>query len=443
MEVYLRYGNAFQKVDLPSSSRVYIAKGFISKRQVNLEETLSNSLDEPVGTDSLEKMVSPGSRVALIVDDTTRPTPIKSLLPLVIARLLKRGLSKDDISIIMATGAHKRPTWDEVGAKIGRLVLDSGIRVYVHDPLDKKELKLIGFTSRGTPIWINSKALDADVKIGIGLIKPHPWAGFTGGAKIILPGISAWEAIGKNHFLAVSEEARIGNIEGNPVRGDMEEAAQKTELDMIINTILDDRGRPIDCVVGDPIEAHRKGVEVVRTLFETSIDEEVDVAIWAFGPGDNDLWDVIGRKFIGAHKKILKDGGTLILVAECSNGIYKYNEYGLRHVDYSGRVADYSRVIEMLRSGASPDEIISETLRGNMPYMEVGVKAYIISTLIRRSNIIIVSHNLRKEDVKWLGSLARTATEAVSQAIQLEGEDARIAVVPEAYASDGYIFRRA
>jgi nickel-dependent lactate racemase len=433
-EIRLRYGSGFQSIEVPSNNIVAIAQARSLPAIADFNFAVSNALDNPIGSERLEKMVSPRSKVAIIIDDITRPTPTSKILPIILKRLFNYGVEKEKVNIVIATGAHT-PSLEQVKVKVGENV-PNNICVYVHDCLNKKELELTGFSSSGTPVWVNRKVLEADVKIGIGGIKPHSWAGFGGGGKIIMPGVSSWEAIGRNHFLAASDEVRIGNIEGNLLRRDAEEVAAKVGLDMIINVILDDNGNLVDIVAGDMIKAHRRGVENVRRMFENKIDEALDVMIWAFGPKDDNLWDVLTGGFIGAHKKLLKEGGTLILVAECKNGLYKY---GQGHLDYSGKIADYSKVIEMLKSGMSPQELLSETIRGNMPYLEVGVKAYILANLVRKHEIIIVSENIRKEDIKWLGTTAKTAQDALKQALERQGRDAKIGIIPEFHASNAYI----
>lgn len=432
-EINLRYGKSFKKITIPSENIVCIARARSIPTLPDMNLAISNALDTPVGSETLEKIVSSNSKVALIIDDITRPTPTSKILPIILKRLIQNGVKKENIKIVIATGAHL-PSIEQVKVKVGEI--PNGVNIHVHDCLNKDNLELIGFSSAGTPIWVNRKVLEADVKISVGGIKPHGWAGFGGGGKIILPGVSAWEAIGKNHFLATSDEARIGNIDNNPLRRDAEEAASKVGLNMIVNVILDDSGNLTDVVAGDMIKAHRKGVETVRRMFESKIDEPLDIMVWAFGPNDDNLWDVLTGGFIGAHKKLLKEGGTLILAAECKNGIYKY---GHGHIDYSGKIADYSKVIEMLKAGMSPQELLSETIRGNMPYLEVGAKAYLLAKLARKCNIVIVSENIKREEISWLGTTVETAQEAVKQALENHGKDAKIGIIPEFHTSNAYI----
>ncbi|MEM0053383.1 MAG: nickel-dependent lactate racemase [Nitrososphaeria archaeon] len=434
IEVKLRYGNSFQKIEVPSDNIFALAKTHRLPPLANFDSAVSYALENPIGSKRLEEIVSSSSKVAIIIDDITRATPTSRMLPIILNRLVQKGVRKEKIDIVIATGAHL-PSMEQVKVKVGENV-PNNINIHVHDCLNKNELELIGFSTSGTPIWVNRKILEADIRIGVGAIKPHGWAGFGGGGKIILPGVSSWEAIGRNHFLAASEGARIGNIEDNPLRKDIEEVASKVGLDMIINALLDDNGNLVNIVAGHMIKAHRIGVETVRKMFETKIGEPLDIIIWAFGPEDDNLWDVLTGGFIGAHKKLLKEGGTLILVAECKNGLYKY---GRGHLDYSGKIADYSRVIEMLESGMTPQELLSETIRGNMPYLEVGVKAYLLAKLARKCNIIVVSENIKREEISWLGTTMKTAQDALKHALENHGKDAKVGILPEYHISNAYI----
>ncbi|PDM26177.1 hypothetical protein CP083_05220 [Candidatus Bathyarchaeota archaeon B24-2] len=430
----LRYGTTTQTIKIPSRNLVCVAKSHSLPSISDEESMITETLNRPIGSPTLEEIVSPNRKVAVIFDDYTRFTPTHKILPFILKRLEKAGVRKENLSLVMATGAHKRPTPEQIKKKVGDEVLET-YKVYVHDCLDKDELVLLGFSSFGTPVWINRRVAEADVKIAVGGVKPHPWAGFGGGAKILLPGVSAWEAIGRNHTLTISDNARYGRIEGNPVRKDIEEVAKKVGLDIVINTVLDDEKRVVDVVAGDFIEAHRKAVETSRKLFENKLKEEVDILIIAFGPRDDNLWNVLTGKFAGV-KKILKDGGTLILVAACPDGVYKY---GIGHVDYTGKVADYSGLIELLKSGVGPEEVLSEAIRGKVPYLEVGVKAYLLARLAKTKDVVIVSQGLKEEDVSWLGKLTNSAQEALDEALETQGGDAEIAVLPDFNVSNAYL----
>jgi len=434
--IELKYGNTVQRIRVPSRNIVCIANPREAPVIADEEAGIAEAIDHPTGLSSIREFVSPNQKTAIIVDDATRPTPTCKMLPLLLKRLNGIGVRNGNIALVMATGAHGKPSEEFVKSKIGEEVMNS-LNVQVHDCLNKSDLVMLGFSSSGTPIWINRWVAEADVKIGVGGIKPHAWAGFSGGAKIVLPGVSSWEAIGRNHMLAVSSDARFGQIDGNPVREDMEEVAGTVGLNMIVNTVLDDEGRMIDVVAGDFIDAHRKGVEVDRRLFEYKIKDEVDILIAAFGPRDETLWGVLVEKFVGV-KEILKDGGTLILVAACPNGLY---QCGGGHLDYTGKVADYSEVIDLLKSGEGPEEVLSKAIRGKMPYLEVGAKAYLTARLAKTKNVTVVSRSLKKEEVGWLGKTSNTAQEALEDALETHGKDATMAVLPDFRHSNAFIRR--
>ena len=433
--VELRYGSAVQSIRVPSRNIVCIAESREAPIVADVRSKIAKALNHPIGLSSMEEVVSQDQKIAIIVDDGTRPTPTHKILPLLLKRLNAIGVNNENLTLVMATGAHERPSQEIIRNKIGGEIINS-LNIEIHDCLDKNSLALTGFSTFGTPIWINKSVAEADVKIGVGGIKPHPWAGFSGGAKIVLPGVSSWEAIGRNHMLAVSNDARLGQIEENPVRKDMEEAAGKVGLNMIINTVLNDKGEMIDVVAGDFIDAHRRGVKVGRELFEYTIKDKVDILVAAFGPRDETVWEVLATKFVGAFKEILKDGGTLVLAAACSKGVY---QYGWGHLDYSGKVADYSEVIEMLKSGTSAEEMFSETIRGNTPYLEVGIKACLLANLGKTKDVIVASPNLTKDEVSWIGRTSNTPQEALNEALETHGRDATIAIMPSFRSSNAYI----
>jgi len=434
--IELKYGNTVQRIRVPPRNMICIARSRQVPVVADEEAEIAEAIDHPIGLSSMKEVLSPDQKIAVIVDDPTRQTPTRKILPLVLERLSQIGVKNGNIVLVMATGAHKRPSQELIEGKIGRQIMKN-LNLQIHDCLDKNNLALLGFSSSGTPVWINKWVAEADVKIGVGGIKPHPWAGFTGGAKIVLPGISSWEAIGRNHMLAVSSDARVGQIHGNPVRRDMEEVAGKIGLRMIVNTVLNDEGKMVGVVAGDYIEAHRRGVELDRRLFECRIKDKADILVVAFGGGDDNLWEVLATNFVGV-KEILKEGGTLILVAACPDGLYRYRR---GHVDYTGKIADYSRLIELLKSGQSPEQILSETIRGNVPYLEVGIKAHLLARLARTKNVTVVSNNLKEEEVSWLGRTSDTAQEALEEALETHARDATIAIIPDFSCSSAFIRR--
>jgi len=434
----LNYGFSTQKLEINKENLLCLVKTrrVLSKYE-NIKTKIIRSLNNPIGSPLLEKIASSNDKVALVIDDVTRPTPTHIILPIIIKRLRNIGLKRENILILIATGAHKFLLRNEVKTKIGKTLIER-INIRIHDCLRKNALEMRGFSIFGTPIWIDKYVLNADLKIGIGTINPHPWAGFSGGAKIILPGVSSWESINRNHFLAISENAKVGNLNENPIRKDIEDVAHKIGLDMILNVITDNKKRVIEVVTGDMIKAHRKGVKVCKRIFENKIREKADIMIVAFGPNDRCLWDVIAGDLTRVYKGLLKKNGTLIIVARCPYGIYKYGLNPYAHVDYTGKIADYSRVIEFLKLRPKPEEVLSETIRGNMPYSEVGIKAYFLAKFMRENDIFIVSHVLKNEDINWFGKVFHKVQDALNEALKFHGKDANVLIFPNMGNSYAY-----
>jgi nickel-dependent lactate racemase len=426
----LPYGNLVQRVGIPSRNIVSIAEPRHVQTVDNEEAEIARAIDNPIGTPPISEIASPDENILIIVDDHKRPlTPTSKILPILLDRLKKIGVKGENIRILVATGAHEKPLWEDVKQKVGEEVAGK-FRISIHDCLDKENLTLLGISLRGTPVWVNQEVARADLKIGVGSIVPHPWAGYGGGGKIIMPGVSSWEAIGRNHTLALSTKARIGNIIDNPFRRDIEDVARTVGLDMIVNAVPNDQGKMVRVIAGDLVEAHRKGAEISRKIFENHVEGVADVLVMAFGPKDETLWQVIGSaRTLVMMEQLVKKWGTVILVASCREGLYRFAK-GVHHLNCGGNCLGHDDLLELLRSGTRPEKFLSETLKGHLAYPELGVKGYLISKMAATRNIILASDKLSEKEIDWLGTTAETAEEALNEAIQTQGCDASVMVIP-------------
>ncbi|MEM3028092.1 MAG: nickel-dependent lactate racemase [Candidatus Bathyarchaeia archaeon] len=436
----LPYGQGTLSVEIPSRNlRTLVeAKSMPWLEEASFQSALSKALDNPVGTLPLSQIASKGKKVAIIIDDHERPgTPTARMLTPIIERLVDGGLRFEDIEVVMATGTHEKPAKEQVMAKVGP-ELSNRLKVHAHYALEKESLSFLGVSRLGTPIWVNRHVSEADVRIGVGGIVPHPWAGYGGGGKIIMPGVSAWEAVGKHHLLALSEESRIGKIEGNPFREDAEDIARSVGLDFIVNAVLNDRRETVAFFAGDFIKAHRLGASLSKHIFENPSASKVDILIMAYGPRDETLWQIIGNAFtLVLAEQVVKRGGTVILIASCHEGIYRFGK-GIHHLNYKGDETGHDSLLEMLKEGMRPEEILSETIRGNIAYPELGVKGYLISKLAASRRIVLVSRAFEAKEISWLGSIAHGAKEALEEALKTHGRDAEVIVVPRASTSRAF-----
>jgi nickel-dependent lactate racemase len=189
----------------------------------------------PIGSRRLRELVVPGQRVAIVTSDLTRPCPSARLLPYILEELGSAGVEEDDILVVLALGLHRPMTGPEMEEAVGSEV-SQRVRVINHDPASTVRL---GTTSRGTPVEILTHVVDADVRVCLGNLELHYFAGYSGGAKAILPGCASRATVQANHAMMVKPEACAGRLDGNPLRADLEEGAAMVGIDFILNVIVD------------------------------------------------------------------------------------------------------------------------------------------------------------------------------------------------------------
>jgi nickel-dependent lactate racemase len=281
---------------------------------------LRDALEHPIGCAPLSAGEVAGKKIAVAVDDITRPTPLHRFFPVVVEHLLARGARRQDILVINALGIHRPMTADEVHRKLGENNLD-GLRWVNHDAKDWSGLVRLGTTTRGTDVVLSRHLADADLILCVGAIEPHLLLGFGGGLKMIVPGLAHEKTIAQNHMQGVtSSRFNYVGATTSPMRLDLEEAAQMLgKRIFIVNAVLNEKLEPARFVCGDPVAAHRQGVETVRSINARQVARRVDVAIVSSSPMDADLRQ--GMKCIGNVEQCVKDNGLIIGLLACRNGI--------------------------------------------------------------------------------------------------------------------------
>lgn len=287
----------------------------------DVRQEILRALGEPEGMERLQGLVKPGTRVALVVDDISRPTPVCQIAPLVVAELDAAGVRREDIHIIPALGLHRPMTRDELARRVGAEILDT-VQWENPDCDDPGTMVFLGTTSRGTPVWVNKTAVEADLVISIGCIEPHIIASFGGGYKNLVPGIAGRQTIAHNHALNCSPTTfnNVGReISQNPMRLDLEEAAGLLKANVfIVNAILDYRQEVVQMVCGHPIEAHRKGAQISARLYAARVEKPVDVVITASHPMDSDLRQ--GVKALANTIRAARPGGVVLTYVRAAEG---------------------------------------------------------------------------------------------------------------------------
>ena len=317
MILELGFGKGTQAVNVPDKNVI----GILTPNEVTVDLTgeaeVRRALENPIGSPRLKDIVKPGEKIAVITSDITRPCPSYKMMPALLDELYAAGIAREDITLVFALGSHRAHTAEERLKLAGERAFNE-IRCIDGDAATAVSM---GVTSRGTPVDIVEEVAKADRRICLGNIEYHYFAGYSGGAKAIMPGVSTRAAIQSNHTMMVDPLACAGNITTNPLRQDIEEAADICGVDFILNVVLDEKKQIIKAVAGDVTKAHRAGCAFLDTLYEKKIPERADIVIVSQGGAPKDLNLYQTQKALDNAKHAVKNGGTIILVGACQEGL--------------------------------------------------------------------------------------------------------------------------
>jgi nickel-dependent lactate racemase len=315
--IQLAYGHEFHRVSAPTAGLQAIVTPKECGQPADEEALLWAALADPIGTPSLRDMARPGQRVVIVTSDLTRPCPSARLLPPLLEELAEGGVPDADVTIVMALGLHRPMTEAEIEQAVGPAITRR-IRVLNHDPADTVRL---GETSRGTPVEIFRPVVEADFRICLANIEFHYMAGFSGGAKSVLPGCASRDAIQANHSLMVRPDARAGRLVDNPLRADLEAGVALLGVDFILNVVVDDdHHRVVGAFAGDVTQAHRRGCDLVAERGQAPISQLADVVLVSAGGFPKDINLYQAQKALDNAAQAVRVGGVIVLVAECAEG---------------------------------------------------------------------------------------------------------------------------
>ncbi len=283
---------------------------------VSEEEIIQRALNNPINSEQLYKIVKPNEKVVIITSDITRPVKSDIILPYIIAELQKGNVNLDDITIVLALGSHRNHTVEEKKYIVGEGIYNT---VKVIDSV-MNDCKNFGTCKNGTPVDIFTPVAEADRIICIGNVEYHYFAGYSGGAKAVMPGVSSYAAIQANHSNMVKEGAHAGNIKTNPVRQDIDEVGQFVKIDFIFNVIQDSDKRIIGAYAGHYIDAHITACNDLDKEYKINIKKKADIVIVSPGGFPKDINIYQAQKALDNAKHAVKDGGIIILCASCKEG---------------------------------------------------------------------------------------------------------------------------
>lgn len=316
MEIKVPYGKTHLSAKLPDLFPVeHIAPRSVPAA-ADPAATVTNAVYNPLG-DVLPPRA--GMRVAIAINDKTRPVPHEFLLPPVLAGMRHAGVRDQDVHFIIATGTHPVMSPDEYATILPQDILDT-YRVSCHDAADKRNFTALGETARGTPIFINSDYMAADYRIVIGNIEPHQFQGFSGGVKSAAIGLAGVETINRNHAMMRHDAAIRGSYADNPARQDVEEIGARIGIDFCVNAILNAEKRLVRAFAGEPVAVMQAGIPAARELYAVPVSAPVDLMIASPGGHPKDINLYQAQKGMAHASAVTRSGGGMILCAACPEG---------------------------------------------------------------------------------------------------------------------------
>jgi nickel-dependent lactate racemase len=322
MDAELAFGKSRLRVELPGRFRYRVLEARSARPLPGWQGALEAALDAPIGAPPLAALAAGRQTAAISVCDITRPAPNRQTLPPLLRRLTGAGIAPENITVFIATGLHRPATADEIREICGPEIAAS-YRIVNHDARDLSLHTHLGSTASGTPVHIDRRFLDAGLHITLGFIEPHLMLGFSGGRKLIAPGLAAQQTIQVLHSPKFMRDPRSveGSIEDNPLHRELLEIARMARHDFMLDVALA-RDRSIAGVfAGDPEQAHRCGASFVAEALLETLDEPVDAVITTAAGYPLDLTYYQSIKGVTAASHIVKPGGRILLMAACDEGV--------------------------------------------------------------------------------------------------------------------------
>ena len=414
MLVRLDYGRDGLDVELPDDRVVRSLSYKQADPLTDPETELHSLLLQPTGTPSLAELAAGRTSACIVICDITRPVPNELILKPLLATLEQSGMDREKITILVATGLHRPNEGDELVEIVGQDIARE-YRIENHHGQALDEHTFLGTSPRGVPVWIDTHYVEADLKITTGLIEPHLMAGFSGGRKLICPGIAALETIKVWHGPDFLEDPRAdcGRLDGNPVHEESTWIGRHTGCDFIVNVIINTDRSPLKFVAGDMEQAFLEGVDFCRQVVVDTVSEPVDIVVTSCAgyPLDTTFYQAV--KGLTGALPIVKQGGTIIMAASMSEGIG-------------------SPEFEQLFDENSDLESFVERIIGTDYFVMDQWQLEELAKVRRKAKVKLISDGLPAETINRLFvESAATVEEAVSDSLAEYGEDARIAVIPK------------
>jgi nickel-dependent lactate racemase len=406
----MRYGKGLVDIEVPENSVLAIADlKNVSGVQDERAEVM-RALNNPIGHRGISILAEKARKTVIVVDDNTRPTPVDRILPILLDTLNEAGIEDRDIRVLIALGTHRPMNDSEMRERVGKEASER-VSVTNHHWKQKEMLVDLGSTSSGVPLSVNKTFLEANVRIGVGHIAPHCQAGWTGGAKIVQPGVCGAETTDHTHWLSASFDVRdLIGVADNPVRLEIENVVRKIGLDFILNLVLNEKKEVVKAVAGDFVKAHREGVKEAKAVYFVDFPAKADIVVADAYPLS------YGLDFWQASKAILssylgvKKGGTIILLAPCPEGVSTEHPELLKL-----RPKPYETLRNLVETGAIEDLNAASTA------------AQIGQVLRDEVKVVLYSEGISKLETEKLGfEYTESPQSSVDNAMKRHGSKSKI-----------------
>jgi lactate racemase len=421
MRVRLAYGRNGLDVELPEERTDVVLPSYPSPLRDPLD-AVRHALGSPVGAPPLRDLVRPGQRLAVSVCDGTRAQPRELMLRALLDEL-DGILAPADVTVLVATGTHRGNSAAELRAMLGDRVVDH-CRVVNHDARDDSTLTYVGQTDDGVPVWINSEWVEADVRITTGFVEPHFFAGFSGGPKMVAPGLAGLETVLHLHNGRRIGDPRAtwGRCVGNPVHDSIRSAAALAPPALAIDVLLDGAQQITHVFAGELFTMHARARDVATSVAMREVPTAYDVVVTTNSgfPLDQNLYQAV--KGMTAAERVVRDGGMIVLAAECSDGLPDHGSYA----EMLGRAPTVAGLVELFADPALavPDQ------------WQVQVQARVQS----KARVLVHCAGLSEAQLSAAHLEATSDVGAtVAEALDAAGPDSRVCVLPEGPQTIPYI----
>jgi nickel-dependent lactate racemase len=422
MKVKLAYGREGLEVDLPDE-RTTVIEPLYPDGLADEKSALIEAVRNPRAGAPLSSLIKPGDTVAISVCDVTRPIPTSRILPVLLKEITK--LSPERITILVATGTHRPTSSQELTSILGTEVL-FGFRVINHDCHRKESLSYLGETAAGIPIWLNREWVESDVRITVGFVEPHFFAGFSGGPKMVAPGLAGLETILGLHSasLIADQNATWGVTIGNPIHDAIREIATTAGVTFSVDVTINRERRLTGVYAGDLLTAHGEACEFVANTAMREVPHPFEVVVTTNSgyPLDLNLYQTV--KGMSAAARVAAPGGSIICAAECSDGIPDHGAYQ-----------------ELLTSADGPQHLLDKISSPGFSCQDqwqVQIQAQVQLT----TDVYLKSSSLTPEQVRAAHlEPIESIEDKVVEILEERGPDAKVCVLPEGPQTIPYLRR--